>query len=151
MTKNRGGKKFKRKKKVTEQIKIIYKDSYNNGQFYGLITEVLGDCRYKVLCEDGTTLLGSLRGKLRKRVRIEYNDVVIICPREFQNSKGDIVHVYNNIDSRMLNHDPDLKNFLEFNKKNRALDKTINSIDDNVLFTIDDSEEQINNFNLDEL
>ena len=61
-----------------------------------------------------------------------------------------IIHVYNNVDTKILNRDEDLKNFLVFNKKTR-IDKTIDFIEDNVLFTIDDTDEQINNLNFEQL
>ena len=54
MPKNRGGKKFKRQKKSTAERKMLYKDSVNEGQLYGLVVNVMGDCRYKVKCEDGS-------------------------------------------------------------------------------------------------
>ena len=93
MPKNRGGKRFKRGKKGIE--KMIYKDNSNEGQLYGLVKKNFGNGRGKILCEDGLTRLGTLRGNLKKKCRLEVNDVIIICPFDFQDNKGIIIHKYN--------------------------------------------------------
>ena len=87
--KNKGGKKFKRAKKDLDS-KMVYKD--NSGQLYGLVKKNYGNGRGEILCEDGTTRLGILRGILKRRCRLEENDVIIICPYDFQDGKGTIIH-----------------------------------------------------------
>jgi len=39
-------------------------------QMYGKVIVSLGDCRLKVLCEDGKSRVCTIRGKLRKTVWI---------------------------------------------------------------------------------
>ena len=48
-----------------------------------------------VKCADGVTRRGRIRGKLKRRVWIRDNDIVIIAPWEFgQGERGDILWRY---------------------------------------------------------
>lgn len=90
--KGKGGKNRKKGKKNPVNPKsILIKEE---GQEYGQVTSVLGNCRFLLLCADGKERLGILRGKMRKRQWVSQGSFVIVGIREFENSKCDIFHVY---------------------------------------------------------
>jgi translation initiation factor 1A len=56
--------------------------------------KMLGGENVMVKCTDGITRRGRIRGKLKRRVWIRDNDIVIIAPWDFKDSEmGDIVQV----------------------------------------------------------
>lgn len=68
-----------------------------DGQEYGIIQEMLGNGRARVLCEDKKSKIGRICGSMRKfksKVLIETGDLVIISAREFEKDKVDIIHKY---------------------------------------------------------
>lgn len=91
--KGKGGKKHKKGKKNPDDNKknFILKE---DGQEYGQVTAVLGNCRFRLLCADGKERLGIVRGKMRKRQWVKQGSFVIVGLREFENDKCDIFHVY---------------------------------------------------------
>jgi translation initiation factor 1A len=61
----------------------------------GFVERLLGFDRVMVRCLDGNTRLCRIRGKMKRRVWVRVNDVVIVSPWEFQtDSRGDIVYRY---------------------------------------------------------
>lgn len=58
---------------------------------FGLVTQLMGANQLIVLCQDGVERKCRIPGKLRKRVWIRQNDVVIVKVWYFQTSKGDVV------------------------------------------------------------
>ena len=140
MPKNKGGKHFKKRRKDMDS-KMIYKDTKNGGQLYGLVKKKYGNGRAQILCDDGTTRLGSLRGTLRRRCRLEENDIIIICPFEFQDNKGTIIHKYSDNHRLVLMNSGDCKFLNTFNSTNK--------IDNNICpFTFNNEEEPFNIDNL---
>ena len=64
---------------------------------------MLGGGRCEVYLPNGTTLLGIIRGNLRKRRSwININDLILISCRDYQPNKCDIIHGYSNIDKHIL-------------------------------------------------
>lgn len=63
-------------------------------QIYGRVEKILGDMRCSVVCKDGQTRICKIRGKMRRRVWINMGDIVLICLRDFQDDKADIIHKY---------------------------------------------------------
>ena len=62
------------------------------GELFGRVLKMLGGENVMVKCTDGVTRRGRIRGKLKRRVWIRDNDIVIIAPWDFkQNEQGDIV------------------------------------------------------------
>ena len=147
MPKNKGGKKFKKGKKF-QDVKMIYKDTSNTGQLYGLVKKNNGNGRAEILCEDGANRLGILRGSIRHRCRLNINDIIIICPHEFQDSKGMIIHKYNDTHRNELMRSGEcvFLNTFDTTKKTNLINETnicpfsFKDIDDdkNNNFTIDD-------------
>ena len=71
-------------------------------QIYGRVDKILGDMRCSVLCHDGQTRVCKIRGKMRKRVWINMGDIVLVCLRDFQDGKADIIHKYTPSEAVML-------------------------------------------------
>jgi len=62
------------------------------GEMFGRVIKLLGGENLLVKCADGVTRRGRIRGKLKRRVWIRDNDIVIIAPWEFgQAERGDIL------------------------------------------------------------
>ena len=74
----------------------------DNGQTYGNVVKALGSRRFDVQCQDGILRKCQVRGSMRNRKFVNVGDVVIVSLRDFENDKGDIVHVYNNEEVRVL-------------------------------------------------
>lgn len=64
-------------------------------EMFGRVVKLVGSDHIMVRCADGKTRMGRIRGKLRRRVWIRDNDVVLLTPWDFkQDSKCDIVWRY---------------------------------------------------------
>jgi translation initiation factor 1A len=100
MVKNtKGGKKCKKTKAIREETTLNYK---TEGQEYGQVIKMLGNCRLEVYCFDGTTRMCQIRGKMRKRIFINKDDIVIVSLRDYQDAKGDIIEKYSETQKRAL-------------------------------------------------
>lgn len=65
------------------------------GDVVGIVVKLLGYDRVLVKCDDGHTRLCRIRGKLKRRVWIRANDIVLVSPWDFQHdSRGDIFWRY---------------------------------------------------------
>ena len=60
-------------------------------EIFGLVTQLMGANQVIVKCQDGVERKCRIPGKLRKRVWVRANDVVIVMIWDFQPSKGDVV------------------------------------------------------------
>jgi translation initiation factor 1A len=60
------------------------------GEVLGIVIRLLGNDRVVVKCTDGVTRTSRIPGRLRKRVWIRANDVVLVIPWDFQDEKADI-------------------------------------------------------------
>jgi translation initiation factor 1A len=82
---------------------------------YAYVKKMLGNCRISVISNSGDDSIGVIRGTLRKfnkRVLIETGDIVVVSKREFQNSKVDVVHKYNQDQVQTLIKENKLSNIL---------------------------------------
>ncbi len=62
------------------------------GELFGRVLKMLGGENVLIKCTDNITRRGRIRGKLKRRVWIRDNDIVIIAPWDFKESeRGDIV------------------------------------------------------------
>lgn len=102
MPNNKGGKKYKRNKNYVQESKNTRFKDENEYQEYAQITKSLGNCRFEVLCFDGKKRMATMCGKMRKRVFVNQNDLVLVSLREWQDSKCDIIDKYNNHDVQKL-------------------------------------------------
>lgn len=60
-------------------------------EMFALAIQLMGATQIKALCEDGQERMCRIPGKLRKRVWIRQNDVLIIRLWEWQQDRADIV------------------------------------------------------------
>ena len=61
---------------------------------FGIVIQLMGANQIMVLCEDGKERNIRIPGKLRKRVWVRENDIVIVKLWDFQPTKGDLVWRY---------------------------------------------------------
>ena len=97
MPNNIGGKKFKKGKKKGNNFKedkeLVLKDPKEN-ENYGLVKSAKGNGRFDIEIPDGTTKVGILAGKHRKRMWINADDIVLVGVWDFQPGKCSILHKY---------------------------------------------------------
>eukprot|EP00761_Pharyngomonas_kirbyi_P011277 gb/GECH01011302.1/.p1 GENE.gb/GECH01011302.1/~~gb/GECH01011302.1/.p1 ORF type:complete len:141 (+),score=35.43 gb/GECH01011302.1/:1-423(+) len=113
--KGKGGKKFKKGKKSTQDFKRELRLK-EEGEEYAQVGKMLGNGRLEAVCFDGTKKLGHIRGKMRKKVWINPGDIVLISVREFQEEKADVVHKYRTEESKELKRMgelPEITNIVE--------------------------------------
>lgn len=70
------------------RLRLPRKDS---GEMFGIVTLMSGTEFLKVLCEDGKERAIRIPGKMRNKVWIKENDIVIIKPWEWEPHKGDFI------------------------------------------------------------
>jgi len=82
------------KKKVISES-VIDRRLPEESEVLGRAEKLLGYDRIMVKCLDGPTRLCRIKGKMKRRVWIRVNDIVIVSPWDFQSDKrGDIVYRY---------------------------------------------------------
>lgn len=69
---------------------------------YAQVTRMLGNGRCESKCFDGVTRLCHIRGKLRKKVWVNAQDIVLVGLREYQDDKADIILKYSPDEARNL-------------------------------------------------
>jgi translation initiation factor 1A len=101
--KGKRGKRCKNSKnKNTSDEKSVLILKEDDCQEYAKVTRMLGDRRVECHLYDGQTKIGIIRNKMRKRQWVNLGDVVLVCKRDFQEDKVDIVHVYNSDDVKRM-------------------------------------------------
>ena len=96
--KGKGGKRNKRAK-TNQEFQKRELEFKEDGQEYGQVLTMLGDCRIEVHCidEDGFLYkkrIGKIRGKMKRRCWINKGDFVLVSLRDYQDDKADIIHKY---------------------------------------------------------
>ena len=74
-------------------------------QKYAVITKILGNCRFRVSFVSENNVVDKLAilcGGMRKRQFIKQYDLVLISERDFESSKVDIIHKYQDQDVSVL-------------------------------------------------
>ena len=157
MVKNKkGGKKCKKTKALREDATLNYK---TEGQEYGHVLKLLGNCRLEAYCFDGKRRICTIRGKMRKRIFINKDDIIIVSLREFQDEKGDVIDKYSEAQKRMLIDngtipDIDFNSFSitdqlkKYESDNKEPSVENNSVDSTVYWS---TEENINEIDLDDI
>ena len=102
MPKNKGGKKFKRGKKGKDEEHKKLDILKEEGQEYARVLERKGGPILSVQLLTGETVLGVIRGKLRKRMWMSPGDIILVGIRDFQSDKVDVIHKYSYEHSRQL-------------------------------------------------
>ena len=85
-----------KKKKGSQETEIvrIRLPKKDEGEMFGVVLQRHGSDQIRVACEDGQERMCRIPGKMRKRVWIRENDVVVIRLWDFQPIKADIVWRY---------------------------------------------------------
>ncbi|MCX6799355.1 MAG: translation initiation factor eIF-1A [Candidatus Diapherotrites archaeon] len=65
-----------------------------DNEIWGVAIQLMGANKVKVMCQDGKERGCRIPGKLRKKVWVRTNDLVIVKVWDFQPVKGDIVWRY---------------------------------------------------------
>jgi len=77
----------------------------------GFVELMLGAGKLRVICEDGKTRICRIPGRLRKRVWIRVNDVVLVQPWKVQSDeRGDVIHKYTPTQASWLKRKGYIKN-----------------------------------------
>jgi translation initiation factor 1A len=63
-------------------------------ELFGLVIQLMGANQIMVLCDDGKERNIRIPGKLKKKVWVRENDIVIVKLWDFQPSKGDLAWRY---------------------------------------------------------
>lgn len=71
-------------------------------QEYAFVKDVLGNCRFRLICWDKKERLGILRGKMVKRQWVRRGELVLASLREFQDDKCEIIQKYSSDQANIL-------------------------------------------------
>ena len=127
MVKNsRGGNKAKNKarkncrpirsKKLDELLKSM-------DQEYAYVNKKYGDGRYDLMCYDKVKRMGIMRGRLKRRYRLDQGQLVLVGLRDFQDNKCDIIEVYSPEDIQKLIKSHEVT--LSFTKEGKLLENCV--------------------------
>lgn len=87
--------KNKKNKQTQEQPQIVTRVKLPKGEeILGIIEERHGGNKMKVSCLDGKERVCRVPGRLRRKLWLRPNDVVIIQPWELDKDKGDVIFKY---------------------------------------------------------
>ena len=92
-----GAKEVKPKKKPNNQGEVALRVSLPykpKGEMFAVAETFQGGSRLQVICEDGIRRMGRIPGKLRRRMWVRENDLLIVVPWSFQDSKADVKFRY---------------------------------------------------------
>ena len=94
-------KRNKKKKRGAPIIKraLQYKEE---GEEYARVKKMLGDGRLSAQCSDGQERVCHIRGRMRKRVWINVEDLVLVAIRDYQPDKADVLLKYTEEEDRSL-------------------------------------------------
>lgn len=98
MPKNKGtgGKGFRRGLKNTGEVSSRDLVIARENEKYAKVVQHLGDSRLKVQFIDGKEVIGIIPGKLKRKVYMKKDDLVLVSIRSYQSDKVDILHKYDN-------------------------------------------------------
>ena len=74
----------------------------NRGEVFGIASQLLGAARIRVMCEDNTSRMGRITGKMKKKMWIREGDLLVIRPWGFQEGKADILFRYRRTQAQYL-------------------------------------------------
>ena len=80
------------KRKVLNESALKEVRLAEEGELFGRVIKLLGSDQVLVKCTDAVTRRGRIRGKLKRRIWIRDNDIVVIAPWDFKaDERGDII------------------------------------------------------------
>ena len=80
--------KDKEGQKHTLRLPLPYRPK---GEMFAVAETFQGGSRLQLICEDGKRRMGRIPGKMRRRMWVRENDLLIIVPWSFQDSKADAI------------------------------------------------------------
>ena len=138
----KGGKKGKKGKKVKDD-NIVERElefkSIEDNQEYAQVTKLLGNCRCTVFCIDGMERLAHIRGTMTKKKQwVKIGDIILVSLREFEQSKCDVIYLYNLKEARRLKNLGELPENIKINENIDLVEK---EEEEDIGFDIMDEEE----------
>ncbi|MDP2672780.1 MAG: translation initiation factor eIF-1A [Nanoarchaeota archaeon] len=101
---------YKKKKNQEEQPQVVTRAPLPKGrEVIGIIEQRYGGNKMKVNCLDGKERNCRVPGRLKRKLWLRPNDVVIIEPWELDNEKGDVVLKYHSSQIEWLKRNGFLK------------------------------------------
>ena len=94
------------------------------GELLGRVIKLVGGDNIIVRCTDGKVRTCRIRGKIKRRMWIRDNDLVLIAPWDFQSNKADIVWRYIAAHADKLEQDgylADLRQYTEIGRKTKVI------------------------------
>jgi len=89
--KKKKGKKSKKNQPQPDEANLRVKLPYRpKGEIFAVAETFQGGSRLQLICEDGERRMGRIPGKLRRRMWVRENDLLIVVPWSFQDSKADV-------------------------------------------------------------
>ena len=117
MPNKKGGKGYKKGRKGVPQTReLVIKENKENEE-YAFVKSKSGNGRFVMNCQDGIERIGIISGKMRKRVWIEVGVLVLIVKWDFQDSKCNIIHKYDDSDIIKLSDMKELDSIFITNNK----------------------------------
>mgnify|MGYP001265623063 CR=1 FL=1 len=142
MPNKKGGKKFKKgKKNIVTERELITKEG---SQEYAKVLQVNGNGRFNVFCFDGKNRLGIVAGKLRKKVWINGDDIVLTEPWEFQDEKCSIIHKYDEDEVKKLKNMEEFPSTIQLDEEDDLFDDPSESEDENESNSSESDESDVN-------
>ncbi|MEM2139982.1 MAG: translation initiation factor eIF-1A [Nitrososphaera sp.] len=82
------------KKKVLSESALKEMVIPQEGELLGRVIKLVGGDNIIVKCTDGKVRTCRIRGKIKRRMWIRDNDLVLIAPWDFQSDRADIIWRY---------------------------------------------------------
>jgi translation initiation factor 1A len=85
----------KHNKNAPKTDEVVRVRTPRNNEVLGILEQRFGGSRNKVRCFDGKSRVCRIPGKLKRRLWVRENDIVLVEPWEFGgDEKGDIIYKY---------------------------------------------------------
>ncbi len=98
-------------KPISEEEEIARTRMPEEGEMFAVVSEMLGEGRMRVECDDGKVRIGRLIGKMRKRIWVRIGDLVLVKPWVVEGDKKcDIIWKYTPTQANYLKKKGYLKN-----------------------------------------
>lgn len=81
----------------------------DEGEVFATAIEMLGANRITVGCADGAERTARIPGRMRKRVWIREDDIVLVEPWDWQDEKADVTHRYEQSEAEQLREEGHLR------------------------------------------
>ncbi|MFQ5970649.1 MAG: translation initiation factor aIF-1A [Nitrososphaerales archaeon] len=82
------------KRKVLSEAELKELVLPKEGELLGRVIKMAGGDHVIVKCTDGKLRMCRIRGKMKRKMWIRDNDVVLVTPWDFQDGKADVVWRY---------------------------------------------------------